>query len=143
MSRVNLDFIPGKIHGKLTWGRKDEEFLADFCLVARRALADDEYRVFKYHFLYGADWRLCCRRLDIDKGTFFHMVYRIEQRLGRTFRELEPHALYPIDQYYAGGRQEAQVSDPPEVQKVISIESGWPPRKQRKLSEEVPLRKLA
>jgi hypothetical protein len=50
----------------------------------------------------GAEWRLCCRRLKIDKGNFFHMVYRIEQRLGRVYRELEPYALFPLDEYFGG-----------------------------------------
>ena len=75
--------------------------MADFCLVSRRALDDFHYRVFKYHFLLGADWKLCCRKLNIDRGTFFHVVYRIEQELGRTFRELEPHALFPVDEYFS------------------------------------------
>src|SRR5262249_46655042 len=71
-------------------GRKDEEYIADFCLVSRRALDEFEQRVFRYHFLLGADWRLCSRRLGIDRGNFYHAVYRIEQKLGRVFRELEP-----------------------------------------------------
>jgi hypothetical protein len=76
--------------------------VADFCLVSRRTLSASEHRLFKYHFLLGADWKLCCRKLDVDRGTFFHEVYRIEKKLGRTFRELEPHALFPIDQYFNG-----------------------------------------
>lgn len=90
------------------WGLKDEEYIADFCLVSRRTLSEPEYRLFKYHFLLGADWKLCCRKLNIDRGTFFHAVYRIEQKLGRTFRELEPHALFPLDEYFSGtGRTKA------------------------------------
>jgi len=99
MSSVSLERIPGR-EGKMTWGRKDEEYVADFCLVSRKALDDLEYGVFRFHFLLGADWRLCCRRLSIDRGHFFHFVYRIEQKLGRTFRELEPYGLYPIDEYF-------------------------------------------
>jgi hypothetical protein len=30
------------------------------------------------------------------------MVYRIEQRLGRVYRELEPYALFPLDEYFGG-----------------------------------------
>jgi hypothetical protein len=101
MSRVSLEFIPGS-EGKLSWGRKDEEYIADFCLVSRRALDDFEYKIFKYHFLLGADWRLCSRRLKIDRGNFFHGVYRIEQKLGRVFRELEPYGLFPLDEYFHG-----------------------------------------
>lgn len=101
MSRAKLELIPGR-EGKLTWGRKDEEYIADFCLVSRRALSDFDYQVFKYHFLLGADWKLCTRRLKIDRGNFFHAVYRIEQRLGRVFRELKPYGLFPLDEYFHG-----------------------------------------
>ncbi|MGA2132730.1 MAG: hypothetical protein ABSH50_10590 [Bryobacteraceae bacterium] len=86
----------------MTYGRKVEEYLADFCLVSRRTLTGLEYDVFRFHFLLGADWKLCCWRLAIDRGTFFHTVYRIEQKLGRAFRELEPYSLYPLDEYFGG-----------------------------------------
>lgn len=101
ISRVSLEANPGR-HRKYTWGLKDEEYTADFCLVSRRTLDEHEYRIFKFHFLLGADWRLCCRKLNIDRGMFFHEIYRIQQKLGRTFRELEPHALFPLDEYFNG-----------------------------------------
>jgi len=85
-----------------SWGRKDEEYIADFCLVSRRALDDFEYKLFRYHFMLGADWKLCCRRLGMERGNFFHTVYRIEQKLGRVFRELEPYSLFPLDEYFHG-----------------------------------------
>ena len=100
--RVQLERGPGGGGRKYFWSRKDEEYIADFCLVSKRSLEKDEYQVFKFHFLMGAEWRLCCRRLKIDKGNFFHMVYRIEQRLGRVYRELEPYALFPLDEYFGG-----------------------------------------
>lgn len=101
VSRVSLEANPGR-QRKSVWGLKNEEYMADFCLVSRRALTESEYRFFKYHFLLGADWKLCCRKLKVDRGTFFHEIYRIEQRLGRVFRELEPHALFPLDEYFNG-----------------------------------------
>ena len=101
MSRITLDPLPGKSR-RVAWGRKDEEFSADFCLVSRRTLSEYEHQIFRYHFLLGADWKLCCRKLKIDRGNFFHAVYRIEQKLGRVFRELEPYALFPVDDYFHG-----------------------------------------
>ena len=101
ISRVSLEANPGR-QRKSVWGLKNEEYVADFCLVSRRALDDYEYMIFRYHFLLGADWKLCCRKLNLDRGDFFHEVYRVEQKLGRTFRELEPHALFPLDQYFNG-----------------------------------------
>ena len=76
--------------------------MADFVLIAKRALNPPEHRLFRYHFLLGADWRLCCQQLKVEKGQFFHAVYRIEQKLGRLFRELQPYPLYPLDEYFNG-----------------------------------------
>ena len=105
-----------------TWGRKDEEYIADFTLIARRTLDEFEYRLFRFHFLLGADWRLCSRRLGVDRGNFYHGVYRIEQKLGRTFRELEPYALFPLDEYFHG---------PSRIRPAISVT--------RNAFEDVPL----
>lgn len=121
MSRTSLELIPGR-DAKLVWGRKDEEYIADFCLVSRRALDESEYQVFKFHFLLGADWRLCTRRLKIDRGNFFHAVYRIEQKLGRVFRELEPYGLFPLDEYFRGPHHGHQPRPPG---KIAEPESGF------------------
>jgi hypothetical protein len=101
VSRAVLGATPGG-ERKGSWGRKQEEFIADFCLVSKRSLEEDEYRLFRYHFLLGADWRLCCQKLSMDRGNFFHAVYRIQQKLGRIFRELEPYSLYPLTEYFHG-----------------------------------------
>jgi hypothetical protein len=98
---VSLDFCRGR-DGRRSYARKREEYVADLCLVSRRVLDDYEHRLFRFHFLLGADWRLCCRQLQMDRGTFFHSIYRIEQRLGRVFAELEPYALYPVSEYFGG-----------------------------------------
>ena len=76
--------------------------MADFCLISRRELDHFHYKIFRYHFLLGADWKLCCRQLHLDRGLFFHAVYRIQQKLGRVFAELQPYALYPLDEYFGG-----------------------------------------
>jgi hypothetical protein len=117
-------------HGKLSWGRKDEEYAADFLLVVRRTLSPADYNLFNYHFLLGADWRLCCRKLKIDKGLFFHAIYRITAKLGRTFVELEPYALYPLHDYFYGEQRQTQA-------RIIPI------RKEHSLSSKVPLNKVA
>ena len=101
MSHVRLEIVGGQDRRQV-WGRKDEEYIADFCLVSKRFLDEFEYKLFRFHFLLGADWKLCSRQLHIDRGNFFHAVYRIEQKLGRTFRELEPYPLYPLDEYFNG-----------------------------------------
>jgi hypothetical protein len=101
LSRVTLDGTSPRSR-RAVWGRKDEEYLADFVLVAKRALTRKEHQLFRYHYLLGADWRLCCRQLKMEKGLFFHAIYRIEQKLGRIFRELQPYPLYPLDEYFNG-----------------------------------------
>jgi hypothetical protein len=88
--------------------------MADFCLVTRRALTESEHQLFRYHFLLGADWKLCTRKLNMDRGNFFHAVYRIEQKLGRMFRELQPYALFPLADYFNGpSRIGPQLVGPP------------------------------
>jgi hypothetical protein len=77
--------------------------MADLVIVSRRTLEPHEYRVFQAHFLLGGDFKLCCRQLKIDRGTFFHIVYSIEERLGRVFAELTPYPLYPVAEYFSGG----------------------------------------
>jgi len=89
--------------------------MADFCLVSRRTLEDFEHQLFRYHYLLGADWKLCCRQLKMDRGKFFHHVYDIESRLGRVFAELAPYALYPVSEYFVGttrvGVQRATITE--------------------------------
>lgn len=111
MARSPLEHSPGR-QGKMAWGRKDEEYIADFCLVSRRALTDFEHRIFRFHFLLGADWRLCTRKLKIDRGNFFHAVYRIEQKLGLVFRELKPYSLFPLQSYFLGAEGNWEEPDP-------------------------------
>ncbi len=101
VSKVTLDPMPGKDR-RGAFGRKNEEYVADFCLVSKRTLSELEYRVFRNHFLLGADWKLCSRKLKLDRGAFFHTVYRLQQKLGRVFRELEPYGLFPVNDYFHG-----------------------------------------
>ena len=109
-SSISLEFCRGR-DTRRTYSRKREEYIADFCLVSRRVLDDFEHKIFRYHFLLGADWKLCCRQLKLDRGTFFHSIYRIQQKLGRTFAELRPYPLFPLDEYF-GGRIHRQAGSP-------------------------------
>jgi hypothetical protein len=86
--------------GKKSYGSKPSEFLADVELTAKRTLSPDDWKVFSAHHLLEADWKLCCQRLGMTRGNFFHACYRIEETLGRVFRELKPYALFPIDEYF-------------------------------------------
>lgn len=73
----------------------------------------------------GADWKLCTRRLNIDRGTFFHIVYRVEEKLGRAFAEIEPYPLYPVEDYFGGivprGQAKAYISDPVAEREALRV----------------------
>lgn len=137
ISRVSLEANPGR-QRKSTWGMKNEEYMADFLLVSKRTLSAYEHALFKYHFLLGADWKLCCRKLKIERGEFFHEIYRIQQKLGRTFRELEPYALFPIDEYFGGAMRE-----PNEVKSVLFPVETEKPASEPKRLLKFPVRKAA
>lgn len=87
--------------GKGQRGRVNAEYRADVYLIARRTLGKPvDWAIFRFHFLLGADWKLCARRLRIDKGTFFHRVYRIGALLGQAYLEMEPYPLFPSEAYF-------------------------------------------
>jgi hypothetical protein len=118
ISRVRVEHvIDGKEH-RQTWGMKDEEYMADFLLVTRRSLDEMEYKLFNYHYLLGADWKLCCRRLTMERGDFFHEVYRIQRKLGRVYLELQPYSLFPLDEYFGGSVRKGQPRVEPTVIKM-------------------------
>lgn len=96
----NECWSPASYNGRGAWDRKNEEFIADFLLVAKRTLTVEEHRIFRFHFLLGGDWNLCCRKLKLDKGNYFHAIYRIEMKLGRAFRTLKPYGLFPPATYF-------------------------------------------
>jgi len=132
MTHVRLAILGGQVRRQV-WGRKDEEYIADFCLVSKRYLDDEEYKLFRYHFLLGADWKLCCRQLKMDRGLFFHSIYRIQQKLGRVYRELEPYALYPLDEYFGGATRHNASEGQPVVLQMPERRQGLRP----------PLKKVA
>ena len=136
MSPVRFEFVGGQDR-RPVWGRKEEEYIADFCLVSRRYLDDFEYKIFRYHFLLGADWRLCCRQLKIEKGILFHAIYRIQQKLGRAFRELCPYPLFPLDEYFGPTvRKEARAEAGKVIQMPANKKGVLRPPLKRKLTDK-------
>lgn len=81
----------------LMWHFRSLDYRADFWLTARRSLAPHEFSIFRRHLVAGEPWFRCCRR--VDRGNFYHAVYRIEAKLGRAFKETQPYALYPPGRY--------------------------------------------
>jgi len=114
ISQARCEHTDGK-EGRLAWGRKEEEFIADFSIVAKRILSAEEYKLFRFHFLLGADWKLCCRQMKMDRGDFFY-------------------SLYPLDEYFGGAVRGAAPARTPTVFEM-------PILKRRRL--DPPLRKVA
>ena len=112
--------IRGGIDASFTWSMRNEEFTADFYLLAKRCLDARHFRIFQLHIIDGWQWRECCNRLKIDRGTFFHAVYRIKHIVGLAAVQLRPYPLYPIDQYL--GQSECRSG--PYKQKGVST-LGW------------------
>lgn len=73
------------------------DYRADFWLAAKRVLEAREWQVFVLHKIQGHDWHMCCRVLKLDRGVFFHAVYRLEEQLGKALMERE---LWPVGKYF-------------------------------------------
>jgi hypothetical protein len=95
----SIEAISGP-RGKAGYSSRPAEFRADFELIAKRTLSTDDWAVFSAHHLMGNEWRVCCQRLGMSRGNYFHAVYKLENELGRVFRELKPYPLYPLDEYF-------------------------------------------
>jgi hypothetical protein len=105
---VSWEYCSGT-QGCRAYSRKREEFMADFCLISRRTLEPAEHQLFRFYFLLRADWKLCAKRLKMERGALFHAIYRIERKLGRAFAETEPYGLFPLDEYFGGVNREKPV----------------------------------
>jgi hypothetical protein len=71
----------------------------------------------------------------MDRGNFFHEIYRIQQKLGRVYRELEPYALYPLDEYFGGTYKKSL--------KVDSLRLLRTPIESKRRAVRPPLKKVA
>lgn len=77
-------------------------FRCDVEIAAARVLHGTELGIFRLHFLHYQNWHDCCGALRVDRGTFFHLVYKIEARLGR---ELLRRGIFPLEVYFDFGRE--------------------------------------
>jgi hypothetical protein len=91
---------------------KRAEYAADFVLLARRALADRpiEWAVFEAYHVAELEWMDAIPRVNqtlhlarpLNRGNFFHAVYRTEEIIGSTLLRTQPYSLYPPRAYFAG-----------------------------------------
>jgi len=84
------------------YGRRNEEFMADFEAISRRTLDAEDFELLKLFHFKGLDYNGCAARLNRSRGVIFHSIYDIQQKLGRAFRETEPYSLFPLDEYFSG-----------------------------------------
>ena len=68
---VSLEHCSGPC-GRRLYSRKQEEYVADFDLVSRRVLNDQDYLIFRSYFLLGMDWSSCASKMGMNRGNFFH-----------------------------------------------------------------------
>ena len=66
ITSVSLEFYQGGYSNR-AYSRKKEEYAADFCLIARRSLEEEEYNLFRFYYLLRADHRMCQKRLNMDR----------------------------------------------------------------------------
>lgn len=97
------------------------EFIADFCNVAKRALSSAEHQVFRFRYLLGADWKMCCTRLQMNRAKFFVICEAIESKLGQRFAELEPYPLYPVEGYFGPSARQVMPCVPPPAARPLPV----------------------
>jgi hypothetical protein len=91
----------GKTCRRAGWSMKRPEYVAEVELLAKRTLSYDEWLVWRAYHCRGLEWREACATLGgMNKGELYHCVYRVEAKMGRAAREVQPYALYPIAEYY-------------------------------------------
>jgi hypothetical protein len=94
-----MEVFQGHSHLGLGYGNKGAEFRADVELTARRVLTPPQLEIFTLHFVGGMDWHVCCARLKLDRGNFFHKVYVVQEKMGRALAEA---GVYPTRSYFSG-----------------------------------------
>jgi hypothetical protein len=84
----------------LVYGILNLEFIADFESLAHRTLSQIELPVFRLHYLEEKNYKVCTQLLRLSRGNFFHICYRIEEKLGLSATTLTPYPLFPISDYF-------------------------------------------
>jgi hypothetical protein len=76
---------------------KTIEYRVDFAGVIERVLPPAERLLWRLHCEEGRPWFECGPRLGMNRGNFFHALYRMQERLGRGLLEA---GLYPLAKYF-------------------------------------------
>lgn len=87
---------PGPRRGARNWSWPRLELCADVERIARKHLTPVEWKVFRLNSLEGWDWHTGVRQTGLNKGDYFHAIYRIQAKLGAAFSAA---GLCPVDEY--------------------------------------------
>lgn len=98
---VKLEFTGGHAENRQVFGRRNEEFSADFALVSKRYLNKKEYQLFRFHVMLGASASLIARREQLPEWAVQVAIANMEAKLGAAYANLRPYALYPLDEYFS------------------------------------------
>ena len=93
------------VRGYVSYGMPLADYVIDFDQTARRALTRHQLALLSLYHIAGQPWHVCAPKLRLDRGEFFHQVYRTERLLGCALMETTP-PLYPKARYFAGKRVE-------------------------------------
>jgi hypothetical protein len=110
---VELDSVRQTGRRAVGFVRNKQNYCADVYLTAKRHLSASHWDIFRLYFLLGADYKLCGRRLGINRGMLFHAVYNIEEQMGRVWATLAPYPLYPCKNYFSVTDRPVDVSPLP------------------------------
>ncbi len=86
------------------WGRKKEEYVADFESIAKRVLTEEQWKLFRLHYIKNSPWYIARVYLKLERAEFFQQTCLIERLVGRSLAETKPYALYPLDDYFTDSR---------------------------------------
>lgn len=102
MSKVRYDFARG--NQRVLFSRPNEEYCADFLLLARRVLPETEHMLFRLRYLANAPWQVVAEKLGYNAGRYWHEMYRMQARFGQALRDVRPFPLYPVQEYFGSRR---------------------------------------
>lgn len=116
VSAVDLDTPSDGYHWRPDRARA-EEFVADYEMIAERALARPDWKgrrkLFRVYFLWGVEYRRAITLVGVSESNFDYWLGEVKKTLGRAF---ERAGLFPPGAYFRR-RDIAAVTSPKEAHK--------------------------
>lgn len=83
--------------------RRQENFLADFILLAKHELSEQNFLIFILYHIQELSWSTIGAKLNMNRDETFRTIYRIEKKLGKVYSLMEPYSLWPLSSYFTKG----------------------------------------